>query len=142
MVSDVSLRAFLKTLTCHRNKTEPQTAKLVSHTAFQKRSTEKAQEMKKTLITSVTAFAIVLNAGVSMAGPLRGDGQRGQAQDIRASVSQALNHADGTANNNRATKTSASAPGAVFMCSAGRYNADLGYNQRCAFDLDGSTPGH
>ncbi|WP_170347515.1 hypothetical protein [Ruegeria atlantica] len=46
--------------------------------------------MKKTLITSVTAFAIVLCAGMSMAGPLGGNGQRGFAKDVRSTVSQAF----------------------------------------------------
>ncbi|WP_298934630.1 hypothetical protein [uncultured Ruegeria sp.] len=96
--------SFLKTLTCHRNKSEPLNAKLNAHTAFQTCSTERDQEMKKTLITSVTAFAILLSAGTSMAGPLRDHGQRGFARDIRSSVSQARNQADGMAYTQRATK--------------------------------------
>ncbi len=50
--------------------------------------------MKKTLITSVTALAIVLNAGMSMAGPLNGNGFGRKAHDVRASVSQAFTNAD------------------------------------------------
>lgn len=48
--------------------------------------------MKKTLITSVTALAIVLNAGMSMAGPLNGQSFGGKAHDVRASVAQAFDH--------------------------------------------------
>ncbi|UWR96392.1 hypothetical protein [Phaeobacter inhibens] len=48
--------------------------------------------MKKTLITSVTALAIVLNAGMSMAGPLNGQSFGGKAHDVRASVTQAFDH--------------------------------------------------
>jgi len=54
--------------------------------------------MKKTLITSVTAFAIVLTAGMAMAGPLCDQGQRGNTHDGRLSVSQAFNHIDSKAN--------------------------------------------
>ncbi len=50
--------------------------------------------MKKTLITSVTAFAFVVNAGMSVAGPLRDHGQSGFASKARTSVSQALNNSD------------------------------------------------
>ncbi|KIC42194.1 hypothetical protein RA27_02015 [Ruegeria sp. ANG-R] len=50
--------------------------------------------MKKTLITSATAFAIVLSAGMSMAGPLRDHGQRGTVHDARSTISQAINHSD------------------------------------------------
>ncbi len=89
-----NLMSFLKTLTCQRNKPEAQIAKLVSHTAYQSRSTERDQEMKKTLISSVTAFAIVLSAGMAMAGPVRDHGQRGHAHHVRSTVSQAFNHAD------------------------------------------------
>lgn len=53
--------------------------------------------MKKTLITSVTAFAIILSAGTSTAGPLRDHSQRGFAQKVHSSVSQTVNHADGMA---------------------------------------------
>ena len=53
--------------------------------------------MKKTLITSVTTLAIVLSAGMSMAGPLRGHNQRGHTQDVRTMVSQAF-HSDGKGN--------------------------------------------
>ncbi|WP_120501264.1 autotransporter outer membrane beta-barrel domain-containing protein [Roseovarius sp. EL26] len=45
--------------------------------------------MKKAMITTATVFALVVSAGMSMAGPLRGDAQRGFAQDVRSSVSQA-----------------------------------------------------
>ncbi|KIC39867.1 hypothetical protein RA27_16295 [Ruegeria sp. ANG-R] len=47
--------------------------------------------MKKTLITSVTALAIVLSAGMSMAGPSRAHGNHGRAHDVRSSISQTLN---------------------------------------------------
>ncbi|AXT27662.1 hypothetical protein D1823_14470 [Ruegeria sp. AD91A] len=60
--------------------------------------------MKKTLITSVTAFAVVLSAGMSMAGPLGDHGLRGQAHDARSAVSQALNNADRMANTHQTTK--------------------------------------
>lgn len=50
--------------------------------------------MKKTLITSATAFAIVLSAGMSMAGPLRDHGQRGTVHDARSTISQAISHSD------------------------------------------------
>ncbi|WP_299546870.1 hypothetical protein [uncultured Tateyamaria sp.] len=62
--------------------------------------------MKKALITSVTAFAIVLNAGASMAGPLGGNGHRGFAPDVRASVSEARSHASGMAHTLQITKGS------------------------------------
>ncbi|UWR91230.1 hypothetical protein K4K96_10945 [Phaeobacter inhibens] len=48
--------------------------------------------MKKTLITSATALAIVLNAGMSMAGPLDDHSFGGKAHDVRSSVSQAFDH--------------------------------------------------
>jgi len=54
--------------------------------------------MKKTLIISVTAIALVLSAGMSMAGPLRGHDQRGHAQNVRTTVSQAFNQSDGMGN--------------------------------------------
>ena len=54
--------------------------------------------MKKTLITSLTALAIVLNAGMSMAGPLGDHAFRGPTHDVRSSVSQALDTADLGAN--------------------------------------------
>ena len=50
--------------------------------------------MKKTLITSVTALAIVLSAGMSMAGPVRDHGQRGNVHDARSTISQSISHAD------------------------------------------------
>lgn len=50
--------------------------------------------MKKVMITTATVFAIVLTAGMSMAGPLRDHSQRGFAPDVRSSVSQAFNHTD------------------------------------------------
>ncbi|WP_170410351.1 hypothetical protein [Ruegeria atlantica] len=53
--------------------------------------------MEKTLITSVTAFALILNAGTSMAGPRNGHGPRAQAHDVRSTVSQAF-HSDGKGN--------------------------------------------
>ncbi|MEW2915830.1 hypothetical protein AB1A64_02050 [Ruegeria sp. ANG10] len=48
--------------------------------------------MKKTLITSITAFAIVLSAGMAVAGPLRDHGHGGFTSDARSSVSQAFDH--------------------------------------------------
>ncbi|WP_271952787.1 hypothetical protein [Ruegeria faecimaris] len=62
--------------------------------------------MKKTLITSVTAFAIVLSAGTSTAGPLRDHSQRGFAHKVHSSVSQTVNHADGMANTYQTTNSS------------------------------------
>ncbi|WP_120632287.1 hypothetical protein [Ruegeria sp. EL01] len=50
--------------------------------------------MKKAMITTATVFALVLNAGMSMAGPLRDHGQRGHAQDVRSTVSQVHTHAE------------------------------------------------
>ena len=50
--------------------------------------------MKKVLITSAAAFAVILSAGVSMAGPLNGHGQRTHAHDVRSAVSQTRTHAD------------------------------------------------
>ncbi len=50
--------------------------------------------MRKTLITSVTAFAIILSAGMSMAGPLRDHSQRSNAHDVRSAVSQTRTHGD------------------------------------------------
>lgn len=49
--------------------------------------------MKKVLIASATVFAIVASAGMSMAGPLRDQGQRGFGQKVHASASQAIGHA-------------------------------------------------
>ncbi|WP_216824960.1 hypothetical protein [Roseovarius sp. EL26] len=46
--------------------------------------------MQKVMITTATVFALVVSAGMSMAGPLGGNGQRGFAQDVRSSVSQAF----------------------------------------------------
>lgn len=62
--------------------------------------------MKKTLITSVTAFAIILSAGASTAGPLRDHGQRGFAHKVHSSVSQTVNHTDGMANTFQTTNSS------------------------------------
>jgi hypothetical protein len=62
--------------------------------------------MKKKLITYVTAFAIILSAGTSTAGPLRETGQRGFAHKVYSSASQTFNHAYGTANNLQSTKSS------------------------------------
>jgi len=59
--------------------------------------------MKKTLITSVTAFAIVLSAGMAMAGPLRDHSQRGPTRDVRSPVSQTRNYIDRTANTHQST---------------------------------------
>jgi hypothetical protein len=42
--------------------------------------------MKKTLISSVIAFAIVLSAGMSAAGPLRDNSQRGYKQEVYKSI--------------------------------------------------------
>lgn len=53
--------------------------------------------MKKVLIASVTALAIAMSAGTTMAGPFHGHDQLGFAQDVRSAVSQARNHA-GTKN--------------------------------------------
>ncbi len=75
--------------------------------------------MKKTLITSVTAFAIVLTAGMAMAGPLRDHGQRGLTHDARSSISQTRNHTDRTANTHQSTNLSDSS----FELSSAR---DLG----------------
>ncbi|WP_282170415.1 hypothetical protein [Ruegeria atlantica] len=50
--------------------------------------------MEKTLITSVTALAIVLSAGMSMAGPLRDHGRGGNVHDVRSTISQAISHSD------------------------------------------------
>jgi len=50
--------------------------------------------MKKVMITTATAFALVLSAGMSMAGPLRDHGQRSNAHDVRSAVSQTRTHAD------------------------------------------------
>ncbi|NVO58665.1 hypothetical protein HW561_23115 [Rhodobacteraceae bacterium B1Z28] len=49
--------------------------------------------MKKAMIASATVLALVVSAGTSMAGPLRDQGQRGFAQEVRSSVSQARGHA-------------------------------------------------
>lgn len=86
--------SFLKILTCQRNKSEPQIARLVSHTEYQTRSTERDQDMKKTLIASATAFAIAMTAGMAMAGPVRDYGQRSNAHDVRSVVSQTRTHID------------------------------------------------
>ncbi|WP_299546867.1 hypothetical protein [uncultured Tateyamaria sp.] len=66
--------------------------------------------MKKTLITSITAFAIVLSAGMSMAGPLGDHGFGGKAHDVRSSVSQAVKQADRTANTHQTTTVTGSSP--------------------------------
>ncbi len=50
--------------------------------------------MKKVNITTATVIALVVSAGMSMAGPLRGLGQIGFEQDVRSSVSQARNDVD------------------------------------------------
>ncbi|WP_170410358.1 hypothetical protein [Ruegeria atlantica] len=62
--------------------------------------------MKKTLITCITAFAIILSAGTSTAGPLREHGQRGFAPKVHSSASQKINRADGIANTFQATQSS------------------------------------
>ena len=54
--------------------------------------------MKKVMITTATVFALAMSAGMSMAGPLRDHGQRGNAHNARSSVSQALNTAATKAN--------------------------------------------
>lgn len=86
--------SFLKTLTCKPNQSEPQIARLVSQTAYRTRSTERDQDMKKTLITSSTVLALILSVGMSMAGPLRGHDQRGHPYDVRSAVSQTRTHGD------------------------------------------------
>ncbi|WP_299546876.1 hypothetical protein [uncultured Tateyamaria sp.] len=62
--------------------------------------------MKKALITSVTAFAIILSAGTSTAGPLGDLGQHGFAPKVHSSVSQSVNHADGMTNTHHTTHSS------------------------------------
>ncbi|RBW58806.1 hypothetical protein [Ruegeria sp. A3M17] len=74
--TDASLMSFLKTLTCNRNKPEPQNAKLNAHTAYQTRSTERNQEMNKVIIASATVFALIVSAGMSSAHPLGGLNQQ------------------------------------------------------------------
>lgn len=60
--------------------------------------------MKKAMITTATVFALVLNAGMSMAGPLRDHGQRGQAHDARSTVSQIHTHAETKTKTQQSTK--------------------------------------
>ncbi|WP_170347516.1 autotransporter domain-containing protein [Ruegeria atlantica] len=50
--------------------------------------------MEKVLITTTTAFALVVSAGMSMADPLRSLGQYDFAQDVRSSVLQTRNDVD------------------------------------------------
>ncbi|WP_282169996.1 autotransporter domain-containing protein [Ruegeria atlantica] len=57
--------------------------------------------MKKVMITSVTVFAIVASAGICMAGPSHGLGQRGYAKDVRSSVSQIRNHTAAESNGSK-----------------------------------------
>ncbi len=59
--------------------------------------------MNKTLIASVTALAIVLSAGMSMAGPLRDHGRGRNVHDVRSTISQAFNHADRMAKTHQST---------------------------------------
>lgn len=98
--------------------------------------------MKKTLITSIAAFAIVLSTGTSMAGSLRDHVQRGHVPDVRPSVSQALSPDDGMVNTDQTAKLNASIPGPGFMCAFGGHNAILNADQRCSFDLFPNVPGH
>ncbi|WP_298934631.1 autotransporter outer membrane beta-barrel domain-containing protein [uncultured Ruegeria sp.] len=58
--------------------------------------------MKKAMVASATVFALVASAGICMAGPSRGLGQRGYAQDVRSSVSQARNHTVTQSNGSKA----------------------------------------
>jgi len=62
--------------------------------------------MKKALITSITALAIILSAGTSTAGPLREHGQRGFAHKAHSSASQTFNNFYGTAKNLQTAKSS------------------------------------
>jgi len=104
--------------------------------------------MKKTLISSVTAFAIVLSAGMALAGPVRDHGQRGHAHDVRSSASQTLSHTN-RIENDRITATptersieltSKQSLGPNSLSSAQQkntYGAD--WNSNLAFSLEGNT---
>ncbi|WP_170334860.1 hypothetical protein [Ruegeria arenilitoris] len=65
--------------------------------------------MKKTLISSVTAFAIVLSAGMAMAHPSGGHGHHEHAQDLNSAASQTRDHTDVKSDNNQTKKMSTDA---------------------------------
>ncbi|WP_170410353.1 hypothetical protein [Ruegeria atlantica] len=65
--------------------------------------------MKKTLITSVTAFALILSAGMSSAHPSIGHGHNGHAQHLSPATSPTDNFADTTADYHQANKVPANA---------------------------------
>jgi len=66
--------------------------------------------MKKTMITTATVAALVLSAGMSMAGPLGGNGKLAFTQDVRSSVSQTLKQTDGMANTHQTYTVTSSSP--------------------------------
>ncbi|MES0863363.1 hypothetical protein ABLN87_13485 [Ruegeria sp. SCPT10] len=67
--------------------------------------------MKKAMITTATMFALVVSSGMSMAGPLRDHAQRGHAQDVRSTVSQAHTHAETKSKTQQTTKGSGHSSG-------------------------------
>lgn len=76
--------------------------------------------MQKTLITSVTAFAIILSAGMSMAGPSPDHGQRGHAHDVSTTVSQGRTHTETKSKTHQATKESGVGSGLTSQPAVGQ----------------------
>lgn len=90
--------------------------------------------MKKTLITSVTAFAIVLSAGASMAGPRNDHGQFAKAANHTTSLSA-----------QQGAQNSSDRSHYTGMKSLGRLQADNTYGtiqqtaEQKAHDMSGDT---
>lgn len=80
--------------------------------------------MQKTLITSVTAFAITLSAGMSMAGPLRDHGQPGHAHGVSSTVSQVRTHAETKSKTHQTTKGSGVGSGLTSQPQLGQDRQD------------------
>ncbi|WP_300074341.1 hypothetical protein [uncultured Ruegeria sp.] len=78
--------------------------------------------MKKVLIASATVFAIVASAGMSMAGPLRDQGQRGFGQKVHASASQAIGHASEKAKAHQTTYMTGSGTHSTSKYNLGQKN--------------------
>ncbi|WP_299083067.1 hypothetical protein [uncultured Ruegeria sp.] len=78
--------------------------------------------MKKVLIASATVFAIVASAGMSMAGPLRDQGQRGFGQKVQVSASQAIGHASEKAKTHQTTYMTGSGTHSTSKYDLGQKN--------------------